>query len=203
MHRNLRRRFTLLDAVIIVASIGLGFGLLRLRITFADLTRFFRSAFDRVPWELPTDTLVLRLSGLIELALPCVLAWTLGLLILRFVPPRPPLRRLARQPGFVACVVFLVISACSYLSVLVTLATRGKLAHATVRDLIAYHSTANLLMIQIGGWGIAAAWIVLGISGRWRPEPSWIDRFGRGFGVFWLGSALIMTDLMNSVLLNL
>ncbi len=58
-------------------------------------------------------------------------------------------------------------------------------------------------MAQFGGWGVAAAWIALAFNGRWRPERSWIDRLGRGLGVFWLGSALIVTDLMNAIVLNL
>lgn len=34
---------------------------------------------------------------------------------------------------------------------------------------------------------VLAAWCFLGLSGQWRSEPSWIDRFGCVLGVFWLG----------------
>jgi hypothetical protein len=202
MHDDLRRRLTLRDVLIVVAFLALGFGLLRLRITFADVPRFFRSAFTPVPWELPVGVLVLRLSGLVELAIPCFLSWTLGLLILRVALPRPPIRCLFRQPGFVGCVAFLAIAVCSYAATFASLAIRGRLASVTTRELIGFHSTASLLMTQFGGWGMAAAWIILGLSGRWRFEASWIDRFGRAMGVFWLVSALIVTDLMTSIVLN-
>ena len=33
---------------------------------------------------------------------------------------------------------------------------------------------------------VAAAWLGLALSRRWRPEPGWIDRVGRLIGVLWL-----------------
>ena len=35
---------------------------------------------------------------------------------------------------------------------------------------------------------VAAAWVSLALSGRWRSEPSWIDRTGRVLGVYFLAS---------------
>jgi hypothetical protein len=34
---------------------------------------------------------------------------------------------------------------------------------------------------------VATAWLGLALSRRWRPEVSWIDRAGRAVGVCWLG----------------
>jgi hypothetical protein len=36
------------------------------------------------------------------------------------------------------------------------------------------------------GPAVAGVWLALWISGRWRPEPGWIDRFGRLLGGFWV-----------------
>ena len=32
---------------------------------------------------------------------------------------------------------------------------------------------------------VPAAWAALAWTGRWQPEPGWIDRFGRTLGVWW------------------
>jgi hypothetical protein len=40
-------------------------------------------------------------------------------------------------------------------------------------------------MAMIGA-AIAASWTFLLVSGRWRPERSWIDRAGRALGWFWI-----------------
>jgi hypothetical protein len=43
------------------------------------------------------------------------------------------------------------------------------------------------------GPAVAAVWLVLAMSGRWRPEKSWIDRLARLLGATWIGiSALAM-----------
>jgi hypothetical protein len=42
------------------------------------------------------------------------------------------------------------------------------------------------------GWTVAAIWLLLALSGRWRPEPSWIDRLGRLLGVVWIACAILV-----------
>ena len=34
-------------------------------------------------------------------------------------------------------------------------------------------------------------WCTLSLSGRWRPEASWIDRSGRLGGVTWIGVTVL------------
>ena len=36
------------------------------------------------------------------------------------------------------------------------------------------------------GCAVLVAWTIQAIGGRWRPEPSWIDRAGRLLGAFWI-----------------
>jgi hypothetical protein len=33
---------------------------------------------------------------------------------------------------------------------------------------------------------VAAVWLVTALADCWRPEKTWIDRAGRGLGLFWL-----------------
>src|SRR5262245_56288847 len=47
----------------------------------------------------------------INLSTPFGILWMLSILGLRSLPPRPPLRRLARRPGMVACCVATVYTA--------------------------------------------------------------------------------------------
>ena len=35
------------------------------------------------------------------------------------------------------------------------------------------------------------AWLTLLLAGWWRPEPTWIDRFGRALGAAWLAVSLV------------
>lgn len=39
---------------------------------------------------------------------------------------------------------------------------------------------------------VAAAWAVLALGGRWRPEASWPDRAGRALGFSWLAAAAVL-----------
>ena len=34
---------------------------------------------------------------------------------------------------------------------------------------------------------VITSWLALLLSGRWRAEPSWLDRAGRVFGCYWVG----------------
>jgi hypothetical protein len=38
---------------------------------------------------------------------------------------------------------------------------------------------------------VAGAWLVLVLAGWWRPDRSWIDRFGRALGFGWLAISLV------------
>ena len=107
---------------------------------------------------------------------------TVALVPLRFSRPRPPLRRIVRQPGFQASVAACV----------------GLLWHA---KLIAYYlshpwadaSDRYFFFVGIGlpeaiGPAVATAWIGLALSGGWRSERSWVDRLGRLLGAVWIAS---------------
>jgi hypothetical protein len=41
------------------------------------------------------------------------------------------------------------------------------------------------------GFAVLAIWSVLGLSGAWRPERSWIDRAGRALGAYWVINGVV------------
>ena len=43
-----------------------------------------------------------------------------------------------------------------------------------------------VLLAHHAGWAVAVSWLMLAISGRWRAEPSWVDRWGRVLGCTWI-----------------
>lgn len=104
-----------------------------------------------------------------------VAAWTLVALRLR--SPRPPKARLWRQPGFVAC--FSIASAWlfSYLVRLLSLVYPDPiLIYEPVHPFSIGLIQTRLMPMSCA---VASAWALLLISGRWKPEPTWLDRAGR------------------------
>src|SRR5262245_60560959 len=102
---NRPRRFSIGDVLILIA--GLAAGLALVRATSPELTPGqLRDAFlsprgGWTPWHAFGLTLELGTIFLI----PFVAAWTPACLLLQLSRPRPPWRRLRRQPGFVACLI--------------------------------------------------------------------------------------------------
>ncbi len=43
-----------------------------------------------------------------------------------------------------------------------------------------------VLLAHHAGWAVAVSWCTLVFIGRWRPEPSWVDRWGRALGCTWI-----------------
>ena len=48
------------------------------------------------------------------------------------------------------------------------------------------HTTLIAGFVSPCGGAVAAVWTVLALSGRWRPERSWIDRLGRALAMLWI-----------------
>jgi hypothetical protein len=94
-------------------------------------------------------------------------------LLMRLRRPRPRLVELAWQPGMMACTLAVVLVPLSLLGWVAGLDWYRWLLPAAI----------------LGGWAAAAA------TGRLRPEPSWIDRFGRVLGVGWCLVPLAATAL--------
>ncbi len=190
------RRCTLLDAMALVAATAIGFALARtysLVLVGNELTRF--PAVPRV---------LLTIWAYILATLPVPAMWSIALFGLSLRRPRPDLRRLVRQPGFVAsgavtlvCAIRLV----GFLTLVVrTLGNRFYMLSLSVFDAftvtVPYPGPVNVATIHNSAYfaasafgistAVAAAWLLLAVSGRWRSEPGWLDRLGRGLGAYWI-----------------
>jgi hypothetical protein len=136
---------------------------------------------------------------------PILVTISVALLVCRLRKPRPNLRRLFRQPGAVAmaCVFLLLMYAGA-----MVLAGRAldriidriwPPAPVTGSSSIYLGDPSTLVYaVSEAGMFIATCWVLLLAVGRWRPEPTWIDRSGRCLGACWI-VLTIVAALANSL----
>jgi len=179
-----QRRFNLGDAIIAVAASAL---------FLAALTRSWmpalRIAFDRlyVPtgWMAvegtppPIDPLSFAFVAWSFVPISLVICF-LAFAAFRLRRPRPPLRVVALQPGMVAfwAVAFHVALEIVFL---------------TASD---NHGPTLWPTMVLGCCVLPIAWGAMKLTGRWRPEPSWIDRLGRVLGVCWWCAICVETVML-------
>jgi len=164
MGRPARRRFTILDAMVMAAATAVGLAYFR---------ALLPGGWWRASWVVSP---ALRALGIAEdlywsLATP----WMIAITALRLRRPRPSPRRLVRQPGVMAC--------CAALMAMIPALTHVAL-YATFRP--SYSWSINMVLsctYELAVSAVAGAWLTLAISGRWRPEPDWVDRSGRLLGL--------------------
>ncbi len=93
MNRPDRRTFKITDAMVLIAATAVGLALAR----------------GAYPYDLLRPRVGSYLSWLLNGPSSClVAAWAMAVVVLRLRRPRPPRRRLVRQPGFVAGVASLM-----------------------------------------------------------------------------------------------
>jgi hypothetical protein len=195
MRRDVRRRFRLADGLILVAATAVG--LAASRFLAPNLTlRQFSNYVTKPPdggWSLTSisgSTAELSAFAVI----PGLVGWTLACLVLRLCRPRPPWRRLSRQPGTMACLMATVAIGLSV--------EFGAIewVMADQRD-----DAREWLVVQImafsprAGLAVFWCWVTMALSGRWRPEPTWLDRLCRLLGFAWLAMGLVFTYAYRSV----
>lgn len=175
------RRFTLMDAMILVAASALSSMIVRW--LFASEPRSFRATWVRY--------LVMLIAGLAT--------WTPTALFLKLRAPRPRRSRLSRQPDFVASLAatsILALGVLAYVILAIVRAAReGLLARMQRQTRMPLPARPPdpywwmFIVIQIGavvGVAVIGAWVVLAISGRRRPSRGWLDLLGRGVGAAWI-----------------
>jgi hypothetical protein len=175
MPRQSNRRFLISDAMILIAATAVGIALTR-----AVLPGFeaFSSGFGGAP--------SMRRYFLIEYALnailPPVVSLTIAVLFLRLRQPRPRLRRVFLQPGAAACATATLAFMVAIVLIMSLWAAGSTLVH-----------TYNVFVAsgQIASYTIMGGWLVLILSGRWRPDRSWIDRAGIAIGAIWIGITVV------------
>ncbi len=199
------RRFTLIDAMILIAAVAVGFAGVRAESGdhYHPTTAYIlqESGKEYYPFlnarqTMPEWSIWLRTAAAVVVkAAPVVAALTLALVVIRFRRPQPSIRRLIRQPGMVADLAALATLAVNLLlgSFQILMAATGQSGMSAPR----FYANFALLFcqtFQLGMVGIAVlvAWMVLALSGRWRWERGWLDRAEFGIGLAWVG--LMGTD---------
>ena len=160
------RKFTRRDAMVLIAATA--FGLLPAGWDIERLvSRMSQVSWGRLHEEsyreflLHETTLVRQIiSQLAGVAVFFLMFYTVVLFAMRLLPPRPPFRDLARQPGVWAC---------------------GTATLALV--LVVWVPYFKPVTIPVA---VCVAWLVLAASGSWRSESSWLDKAGRILGFCWL-----------------
>ncbi|HKI20416.1 MAG TPA: hypothetical protein VKA15_21180 [Isosphaeraceae bacterium] len=206
-----RRRFTALDAILIICSFGIG-------VLWASQTVpiFIHLAAndDTGPYQLVKLTAHFSFayhSLLLQRSLHTFAAFlappTFALLLLRFRRPRPPIRRCFRQPGAMACAAASMPLCLEVLNHFLNLAIRFNTTRLTDDLATRYLLFAPRLadaslpggiafwMGESSGWVVAGAYLALWAAGLWRSEPSWLDRTGRALAWVWIITALAFVVL--------
>ena len=168
-----RRRFNMADGVIVTAAVAATLAVLRdnrewPKVLFMTNGIRFYASLPPFVWLAFRATYVL-------------IPWTVAVFLMRLRLPRPRLRRLVLQPGAAACGAATIWLA--FKLALLGLLTVG--IHERPWVISSYtHDWESPL--SWGAAAVAGAWLVLVLSGRWRPDRSWLDRLGRAIGVSWL-----------------
>lgn len=185
------RRFTLADAMILVAGVTLplAIGPLRGNAVVMLLRESPPKLWEAVAahggsawehwtpfWSAARQPLIQTVWTVCKIVQGYLYALTFCVLILRLKRPRPPARELLRQPGMVAllAIVFGLIWVPGYLDAF----------FHYFKD-----HTQLTVFVAVGGT-VAVAWVVLALSRRARQEPGWIDRAGRALGATAIALAL-------------
>jgi hypothetical protein len=164
------RRFTLADGMILVAASAIGIALIRVSQASVPI-------FDSNP----------AIEYLYASAwVPCL--WTASMVLVGVRGPCPGRRRLARSPGWMACLG----------------ASFGAMTLAVVNwafyGLSRIAGGPSMWFLDLGNWVwlttralwagpglmVAATWMTLAVGGRWRPERVWTERVGIALGAYWI-----------------
>jgi hypothetical protein len=176
------RSFTLLDALVIVAALAVGFALARWQGVILS-----PSFATRSPFEL----FLIRLRNVGRLITPILFCLSVATLVSGMVPPGFPRRWRIRSPGMIACLsVTLVVCADGFWYLILHVARiRSGVLLGTV--IMTWQAQATCAVI--------ASWTTLWLVGRWRSGPSWPDRLGRIIGGTWISLELITRACMTVI----
>jgi hypothetical protein len=183
-----RRTFTIADAMVLLAALAAGLYFARAR--FLIGSDLFPRTVESIP-DVATTWAVLLLPGL-EVG-------TVAVALLALRQPRPPLRRMTLRPGFTACwaaaVILAIGAAVDLLQMGVgTILSLWPGGWVPYQDYWITPMTGHLTKIS---YTVAVCWLLMAVGGRWRPEPDWVDRVGRGLGSFWVGMIAIYPFLYD------
>jgi hypothetical protein len=184
---------TVLDITLLISTAGVGMGLIQL---------IRRGIFEHWIWtlerglpdvqNLSTWDVIVTCTDLTTVLIPLLASWTLLLMILRLISPRPSWRRIWQQPGMAACLAalfgWLWSGVALVLALDVTQVAQPQRIHTLVEWAQKFFADEVFMYV---GLAVAAAWFVQLVGGRWRKPADWIDRLGRVVGVLWIVTGLV------------
>jgi hypothetical protein len=183
-----RRRITLSDLMVLTAATAIGlspiqFGWARKaagpQVFGGRVIPAHQSGYVSKDWLTPVAERALPI-------LPCLAAWTAAFLLTRLRGHRPRWRRLALQPGLVAAVAALSVLAIESIMLVAGAKIDGRFNWASPDRVADFGANGMILLVHHAGWAVAVSWLTLVLIGRWRPERSWVDRWGRALGFTWI-----------------
>jgi hypothetical protein len=183
-----RRRVTLFDIMTLVAATAGGLALAHL-VWPRNPAGLWTFTWPLLPDNLsgyPSKTWLLPVSERIAPFIPCLAAWTGAFLVTRLHGPRPRRRRLLIQPGLVAAVAALSTLMVESALLIGSAKIDGRFGWSSPSSLANFAANAVVLLTHHAGCAVAISWLTLFLIGRWCPERSWVDRWGRVLGCTWI-----------------
>jgi hypothetical protein len=178
--------FRLIDGMVLVAATAVAFAIYRQGLSGQVTFSTFRGNAEK--W----------LFFWMHQVVPFPAMWSLAVVAIAVFGLGPNRRRRPRHAGVIACSAAVVALALTTLvaSTFYTLhvledfgAIPRVFSHA--RNSHAMPPFANAPIEELVGAAVLGAWSAMAAGGRWRGQPSWIDRTGRVLGMFWIGLFLI------------
>lgn len=174
MHGAPPRKFTVLDALALIAAVGIGLALARAYQSSMDSAAAATGGAMTYPFRI-------RWFGR---PAPLLVSLTLTLFALRLIGPRPRYRRLVGSPGFAACYAAAVGLAITAVTIAMELGT-GYLGY---RRNPLYLHFLMMRSVTFAAPSVAGVWVALGLLGRWRRHRGrdWVEVSGIVLGIGWL-----------------
>jgi hypothetical protein len=183
-----RRRLTLFDLGLIVAASALAMaamGWLYPDVRWSMIPTAWRFKIGHFGIALGVVGI---LAETLTLLLPAIVILCAALLGLGLWRPRLAHRgSVWTQPGTLACAVIATVALLSF-----GIALLGEWARGVPLGPPPWRVVTTEWPISLTGTAIGIAWATLVLTGRWRPERSWIDRAGRGIGFLVVLGALCL-----------
>jgi hypothetical protein len=168
------RRFTILDAMALVAAVGIGLALTLAYQSSMESAAVAAGAAMTYPFRI-------RWFGR---PAPLLVVLTLTLFALRLIGPRPRYARLVGSPGFAACYAAALGLAITAVTGVMDLGT-NYLGYSRSR---LYLHFLMMRTVTFAAPSVAAAWVTLSLLGWWRRhrDRDWVEVSGIVIGVGWL-----------------
>ena len=177
-----KRHFRIVDLMVLVAATAVAFAIYRSGLRPGMTFTTFGTNLEA------------RLFFWMHRVTPFPAMWSIALFAIDMSDNRKRRRWEAHHAGVIACTAATVVIAVSSL-----ISSSFYLVHyleeiQAIRKILSHARQSHLLpplgeapLEAFVGAGDPGAWSVLAVSGRWRTEPTAIDRLGRVLGRIWIG----------------